>query len=244
MTAQIFKVLTYALIPTGTLLGSGAWAALRPPGLKVRSALQHFAAGLVFAAVVGGILLGLVHEGRPVAAILGFAVGVALMPLVNRLTEGKEAKQTEGGLKAAGRTHFMVTLGMDIAIAGLMIGVSFATDAKAGVALIVALTVEAIFLGLSVTVALNESGSSRAKVLVACAGLASLLLASVGVGVTLLSRLSGVVLEGVLSFGCVALIYIVTEALLTEAGDETETTLHATVFLIGFIVLLVGVIAI
>ncbi len=84
MLAQLFKVLTYALIPATTIIGGGALAALRPPGPKVRSAVQHFAAGLVFAAVAVAILPGMIHERKPVAAFIGFAIGVALMLLVKR----------------------------------------------------------------------------------------------------------------------------------------------------------------
>lgn len=43
MPAQLFRVLSYALIPAGSVLCGGALAALRPPGPKLRSAVQHFA---------------------------------------------------------------------------------------------------------------------------------------------------------------------------------------------------------
>nr|WP_281722140.1 hypothetical protein [Nitrosomonas nitrosa] len=51
MTSTIFSVLTYALIPAVTITLGGALATLRAPGPKIRSGVQHFAAGLVFAAV-------------------------------------------------------------------------------------------------------------------------------------------------------------------------------------------------
>jgi len=44
MTSTIYSVLAYALIPAGTVIAGGALATLRPPGPKVRSAVQHLVA--------------------------------------------------------------------------------------------------------------------------------------------------------------------------------------------------------
>ena len=42
---------------------------------------------------------------------------------------------------------------------------------------------------------------------------------------------------GVLAFGSAALLYLVTEELLTEAHDTPDTALHITMFFLGFIAL-------
>lgn len=237
MTSTIFSVLTYALIPAGTIIGGGALATLRPPGPKVRSAVQHFAAGLVFAAVAVEILPGMMHERKPIAAFIGFTLGVALMLLVKHLIEQQEPTESEP--LSENRTGLLVTLGVDVLIDGLLIGVSFAAGAKAGVILTIALAVEVMFLGLAASVALSESGESRLKIIAVCAGLAGLLLAGAALGATFLHNLSGAMLEGVLAFGCAALLYLVIEELMVEAHEEKETPVQTAMFFVGFIALLI-----
>lgn len=237
MTSTIFSVLTYALIPAGTIIGGGALATLRPPGPKVRSAVQHFAAGLVFAAVAVEILPGMMHERKPIAAFIGFTLGVALMLLVKHLIEQQEPTESEP--QSENRTGLLVTLGVDVLIDGLLIGVSFAAGAKAGVILTIALAVEVMFLGLAASVALSESGESRLKIIAVCAGLAGLLLAGAALGATFLHNLSGAMLEGVLAFGCAALLYLVIEELMVEAHEEKETPVQTAMFFVGFIALLI-----
>ena len=217
MPTQLLRVIGYALIPAATIIGGGALATIRPPGPKVRSGVQHFAAGLVFAAVAVEILPGMMHERKPVAAFIGFTLGVALMLLVKHLTERMEQEPAEGAPQVETRTGLLVTLGIDVLIDGLLIGVSFAAGAKAGVILTVALAVEVMFLGLAAAVAFGESGASRTKIMGVCAGLAGLLLTGAALGATFLHNLSGALLEGVLAFGCAALLYLVIEELMVEA---------------------------
>lgn len=58
----VLKVLGYTLIPVIAVIIGGFVTAVRPPSLKVRSLVQHFAAGVVFAAAAGEVLPDLVHE--------------------------------------------------------------------------------------------------------------------------------------------------------------------------------------
>lgn len=238
MTNTLFSVLTYALIPAGTLIGGGALATLRAPGPKVRSAVQHFAAGLVFAAVAVELLPDMMHERKPVAALIGFTLGVALMLLVKHLAERIEQEPAEGAPQVENRTGLLVTLGIDVLIDGLLIGVSFAAGAKAGVILTVALAVEVMFLGLAAAVALSESGALRTKIIGVCVGLAGLLLVGAAIGAAFLHNVSGATLEGVLAFGCAALLYLVIEELMVEAHEEKETPAQTAMFFLGFIALI------
>jgi ZIP family zinc transporter len=239
MTSTIFSVLSYALIPAVTITLGGALATLRAPGPKIRSGVQHFAAGLVFAAVAVEILPDMMHERKPVAALIGFTLGVALMLLVKHLTERMEQEPAEGTPPVENRRGLLVTLGIDVLIDGLLIGVSFAAGAKAGVILTVALAVEVTFLGLAAAVALSESGAARTSIIGVCAELAGLLLVGAAVGATSLHNLSGATLEGVLAFGCAALLYLVIEELMVEAHEEKETPTQTAMFFVGFILLLV-----
>ncbi|AMR29526.1 hypothetical protein A0257_22135 [Hymenobacter psoromatis] len=70
------------------------------------------------------------------------------------------------------------------------------------------------------------------------------LLVGVGLGTTLLSGASGGVLEIVLSFGLAALLFLVTQELLTEAHEEPESPWLTAMFFLGFLVfLLLGMVA-
>ena len=51
MTSSVGGILNYALYPVLALAAGGGAALLRPPGAPLRSAIQHFTAGVVFAAL-------------------------------------------------------------------------------------------------------------------------------------------------------------------------------------------------
>ena len=72
---------------------------------------------------------------------------------------------------------------------------------------------------------------------VTCA-FALLLLVGAGVGVYFLAGASGLVLDAVMSFGVAALLYLVTEELLTEAHEVDETPILTSMFFVGFLALL------
>ena len=59
-----------------------------------------------------------------------------------------------------------------------------------------------------------------------------------GLGAYFLTRVSDLVLDAVMSFGVAALLYLVTEELLTEAHEVDETPLLTAMFFVGFIGLL------
>ena len=71
MPGLLAQVLAYTLLPVAATIAGGAIAAFRTPGPRLRSGVQHFAAGVVFAAVAVELLPDVVHERAPVAAVLG-----------------------------------------------------------------------------------------------------------------------------------------------------------------------------
>ena len=269
---MILNILFYALFPVLAVILGGVIAAFRPPGARLRSSVQHFAAGIVFAAVALELLPDIMHERSPIAAVIGFVIGIGLMLGVKMLTEKSgektSAAETNSAAGAAENdageigndaldgtaklptkaqpttqnkqpTTLLITLGIDVLIDGLLIGVGFAAGAKQGVLITVALTIEVLFLGLSAAVALAQAGATRVKIIGTTAGLGFLLVVGAVVGTALLGNLSGMTKEIVLSFGAAALLYLVTEELLVEAHEEPETPLLTAMFFVGFVVLLV-----
>lgn len=236
MSGAIQQVLSFALAPAAAVIAGGILAAYRAPGPAVRSAIQHFAAGVLFCALATELLPEVVHRRLPVVTIGGFALGVAVMLGLKWLAQNSGQN---GPGKVRHPTSLLLTLGVDIALDGLLIGLGFAAGAKQGLLLTIALTLEVLFLGISGAVALGGVGTSRAKTIATTSGFAGLLLAGAGAGAMVLTGASAAVLDAVLSFGLAALLYLVTEELLVEAHETPETPLLTAMFFFGFIVLLV-----
>lgn len=239
MPTPLHSVLIYTPIPIAATILGGSLAAIRPPSARLRSMVQHFAAGVVFAATAGEILPELHHARSPIPTLIGFVLGVALMLVVKELTHHaeEEEKEEEGAEHAKPVKSLLIAVGIDIAIDGVLVGVGFAAGSTQGIMLTIALTLEVMFLGVSTAAALTKSGASRARTIAVTCFLAVLLGAGSLVGATLLATLSGPWLVGVLAFGAAALLYLVTEELLVEAHEVPETPMTTAVFFLGFIVL-------
>ncbi len=235
---MLAQVLTYVLLPAAAALLGGIVAAFRPPGTRLQSVIQHFAAGVVFAAVAGELLPELMHEAAALPTIVGFALGVGLMLGVKRLTEGR-ASETGPSEAGPGETRgLVVTVAVDVTIDGLLVGVGFAAGTEVGLLVTLALTLEVLFLGLATASALVGAGASRGRVIGTTAGLATLLVAGAAAGGAALGVLTGGLLAGVLAFGVAALLYLVTEELLVEAHETEDTPLATATFFVGFLALL------
>ena len=189
---------TYTLIPALAAVLGSAVAAVRQPSPSVTSAVQHLAAGVLFAAIAGEILPDLKHQQSPIAVIVGGAFGVALMLLIKRLGE-----------RTKGSSGLIVTVGIDILIDGLVLGIGFAAGAKQGLLLTGALTLEVLFLGLAVASELKQTSGSAVRVIGIVAALALLLPLGALLG-TPIGALPGPYLAGFFAFALVALLYLVT----------------------------------
>lgn len=229
-------MLLYALIPALAILLGGVIALVRPPGAKTRSATQHLAAGIVFAAVAVELLPEILHDHSPLATVLGMVLGVGTMFGIKRLVEGKSAP---GEAKSGSPNSLLVTLGIDVLVDGLLIGIGFAAGAKQGLLLTVALAGEVLFLGMAGAVALGKAGGTQGRGIGVVAGLAVTLLVGAGIGAGLLSGLKGFWLDVMLTFGAAALLYLVTEELLVEAHEEPDSPALSAMFFVGFTALLI-----
>lgn len=244
-------ILLLSLLPAVLMVVGAIAAVLRPPGPALRSAILHFAAGVVFSVVAVELLPDIVREHRPVEVGLGFGLGVALMLglrfFTNRLETDAPTTENEE-LESAGETvstqpgglpwGLLIGVGVDIFIDGLLLGIGFVAGAKEGTLLAVALTLELLSLGLATAVQLRQRGYGRGRAVGIVGVLSLALLAGAGLGTTLLSGASGGLLEIVLSFGLAALLFLVTEELLIEAHEEPESPWLTAMFFLGFLVFL------
>ncbi|MGL4301878.1 MAG: transporter, partial [Sphingomonas sp.] len=74
MQAVIFTLIPLTAVIVGSLV-----AVTRRPSEAVVSAMQHMAAGVVFAAAATEILPQVMHQGSPMATFIGGALGVTVM---------------------------------------------------------------------------------------------------------------------------------------------------------------------
>lgn len=218
--------LTYTVFPLLAVLAGAIVAVLRPPGPALTSAIQHLAAGVVFAAAATEILPQVVHGGSPAATLIGGAAGVVAM---------LSLKSLEGRFK--GPLGMLGAVGTDILIDGLVLGLAFIAGAKAGLLLTIALTLEILFLGVTVTEELGSTVRSKVKIVAITAALGLLLPLGV-VLATPVASFPPVVIAGFLSFGLIALLYLVTEELLVEAHAKPDSPLISAMFFVGFLGLL------
>ena len=234
---SLLNVLSFAAIPAVAVVAGGVLASLRPPGAATRSAVQHFAAGVVFAALATELLPDVMHRRLPLQTIAGFALGVVVMLLLKAFTE-KKSQGTEV-VKAGLPTTLLIALGVDIALDGLLIGVGFAAGEKQGLLLTIALTLEVLFLGVSASASLSGGGATRSLIALATAGLGGLLLVGAGLGAVVLSDASNSTIDVVLSFGIAALLYLVVEELMVEAHEGPENPWLCATFFVGFLGLMI-----
>jgi ZIP family zinc transporter len=264
-------------------------AAVRPPGPRVVSGVQHFAAGVVTAALVGEIMPELQREGHLGWTVLGFAAGALLVLTLGaygRHTEeeaaqarvaaraeasGPEASGAEGsgaevsratpvaarsGAGAAPPRGILtdrveqaattsVPIGMlaailiDLLLDGVLVGLGARLGLAQGVIITIALTLEILFLALSVSAELTERGMSGSRATLVCAGLGLTTAVGAIAGAALLGGVSTSVMSAVLAFGAAALLYLVVEELLVEAHEQRESVLLGAMFFLGFLVIYV-----
>jgi ZIP family zinc transporter len=236
MTTTLIQILSLTAIPVAATILGGTLASLRTPSAQLRSFVQHFAAGVVFAAVAGELLPEITKGHQPLGVVIGFTLGIGLMLLIRQWAERME-RPAGIGTPNSGTTGLITVVGIDILIDGLLIGVGFAAGARVGTLLVVALTLELLFLGVSVASSLGEAGVSRRRRILTVSGLSLLVVLGAVLGGTLLQGVSGLALEVVLSFGAAALLFLVTEELLLEAHEVPETPLITAAFFMGFVAL-------
>ncbi|PRY10803.1 ZIP family metal transporter [Kineococcus rhizosphaerae] len=233
---MLLTVASYTLVPLGAALVSGAVAAVKPPGPRRTSALQHFAAGVVFAATAIE-LVPAVLERSPWVAIAGFAAGIAVM-FTFRYVGSRVERSREARGAAGVPVGLIIATGVDFLVDGVILGAGFATEATVGLLLTIALAVEYLFVGLSVSASVAGT-LSRFVVALLPAALAVLTIAGAVAGVLLFAGASAALLAGVLAFGAVAFMYLATEELLVQAHESGETSIGSVGFFVGFLVYLV-----
>ena len=227
------QALLFTLIPLAAAVASGVVATFYTPGPNARSYIQHFAAGIVLAAVIGELLSDVVEREYVLAAVVGFVLGLAVMLAIKLFIHGS------GGHGGGSSLSLVVTAGVDTLVDGFVIGLGFVVGGGTGALLAVALAIELFFLGLSASASVGQSGRAPKLMLAVGAGLGVLVMIGSVAGVVLLGGASQSVVTAVLAFGSIALLYLVTEELLVNVRNVPETPWHTLVLFSGFILVFV-----
>ena len=220
-------------IPACVALAGGVLAALWHPSHRARSLIQHFAAGVVLAALAVELLPEIEREHAPGWVLGGsFALGSLFMFGLKIGTQ----KLNAGGAKTKGASvpkGLLLATFIDVAVDGFILGAGFAAGGETGAVLAIGLSVELLFLGLALA-----SEATRGWRIIAISGaIGGTVLVAAVIGKVVLAGASHAVIGGALSFAAAALLYLVTEELLMEAheGDEPETPFSTLVLFAGFL---------
>ncbi len=214
------------------LLG-GIMASVWRPSHNTRSLIQHFAAGVVLAALAVELLPEIEREHAPGLVLIGsFAAGSLFMYALKLWTINLEHQAALRSDSESINIGLMLATFIDVSMDGFIIGAGFAAGGSTGMILALGLSVELLFLGLSLT---SESVKGWRII-----GISGLLGATVFLfaflGNYLLADASHALIGGVLSFSAAALLYLVTEELLMEAHEVEEKNISTLVLFSGFLV--------
>lgn len=216
----------YSLLPVVVSVLGSAWTAFRRPPDHIIGAVQHFAAGVIFYAAAGELLPQATRTDSIVSILLGGTLGIAALLLLRQLT-AKTGGTPTGMISASA---------VDALIDGLVLGLGFQAGEKQGKLLAIALAIEFLFLGLSIGGSFQ--GKSRRWKVISAAFAVSI---AVPLGVLLSQPLGSLPQPwriASLTFGLIALLYLVTEELLTEAHEKPETPWGTAAFFIGFLLMM------
>ena len=235
MAAEFLQLLPYLIIAFGAGLLGAFVALVWSPGVTARGAIQHFAAGVVIAAVASDLIPEVQKIGTAAGVLGGFAAGGAAMTglkwLVLKFEKYEKQKhQLPLGIAAAA--------GIDTLVDGAIISAGFSSAQQLGGLLAIALAVELFFLTLSVGSEFHKSKSNCWKGLGITSLIALMLLVGALAAFFALQGVSDATLAIVLAFGAAALIYLVAEELLVESIQAEENLFSTTMLFAGFLVVL------
>lgn len=231
------------LIPFfGTSLGAGCVLFLKK-GIneKIEKQLLGFAAGVMVAASVWSLLIPAIEQSASLGklsflpAVIGFSLGIVLLPLVDKLTPHLNLSKTNLMVLAVTVHNIPEGMAVGVAVAASMYKDSGVTVAEA-IALSIGVAIQNFPEGAIVSLPIKAEGKSRAKAF--ALGVASGVVEPISALITLaMFSLIAPALPYFLSFAAGAMIYVVVEELIPEAslGKSNFATFS---FALGFVIMM------
>ena len=219
-------------IPAVVASLGGVLAVFWNPSHQARSLIQHFAAGVVLAALAVEVLPELGREHAPGWVLIGsFTFGGLLMYFMKLWSIKLEAQASQ--LSSSNFNYgLIIATFIDVAVDGFIIGAGFAAGGNTGLVLALGLSVELLFLGLS----LVSDTIKGWRVVIMTVLLSSVVLVCTLLGNYLLAGASTNIISAILAFGVAALLYLVTDELLIEAHVIAEKPSSTLWLFAGFLV--------
>ncbi len=219
-------------VPALVALGGGILASVWKPTHQTRSLIQHFAAGVVLAALAVELLPEIGREHAPGLVIAAsFALGSLFMYGLKLWTMRLEHQASLAKTAAGLNTSLLLATFIDVATDGFIIGAGFAAGGETGTILALGLSVELLFLGL----ALASEATAGWRIIAISGALGGTVMGFSVLGNVLLAGASHAVIGGALAFSAAALLYLVTEELLMEAHEVEEKPVSTLVLFGGFL---------
>lgn len=249
-------ILTALLLPfAGTTLGAACvYLMKRDMPSLLQKVLLGFAAGVMVAASVWSLLIPAMEmggegAGRVWPVVAGFAIGIAFLLLLDRITPHQHPleRHSEGP-----RSHLSRTAKLALAVTihnipeGMAVGVVLAAALEqssylpmaAATALSVGIAIQNFPEGAIVSMPLRSSGCGRHKsfVLGALSGVVEPIAA---VATMLLAAWLVPVLPYLLAFAAGAMLYVVVEELIPETQQGAHSNIGTLGFAAGFLLMMV-----
>lgn len=219
------------LIPAIVASLGGVLALVWSPSHHTRSLIQHFAAGVVLAALAVEVLPEIGREHAQWWVLIGsFAIGAIFMYILKLWSIKLEDKSKHSGSTID--YGLIAATFIDVAMDGFLIGAGFAAGGETGLILALGLSVELLFLGLS----LMSDSIKGWKVVAMSIALAITVLCASLLGYYLLNGASKEIISAILAFGAAALLYLVTDELLVEAHAIEEKPSSTLWLFAGFLI--------
>lgn len=208
---------------------------------RLLDALLGFAAGIMLAASLFGLLVPSFRLGGVSVTLLGFLLGVAFLDGANMLIPHWHRLRGFEGPSAPIRRIWLLLLAMGIhnIPEGLAVGISFGQeDHTAGLVLAMGIALQNIPEGLAIAFPMIRDGYSRSRAVLyaTCAGLVEPMWGLVGV--TLVTTAKSLLPVG-LAFAAGAMLYVVFQEIIPEShrrGYQREAT-FSTLF--GMLVMVI-----
>ncbi len=229
--SNLNDVLIYLSIPIFAIIFSSIIFRLVALNSHSKSMIQHFSAGIVFAALAVELIPELYNTPFKIQLIIGYIIGTTLMLIIQKVFHNNHSHSNKSIVS------LLIAVAIDIFIDGLLVGISFAISVEKGLIISIALSLELLFLVLSVDASLQKAGKSFMSIVLTNIGFAVLAFSGSALGLTFLNTSKSIIVL-ITSFGTAALLYLVTEELLKDAHEEKETTTSTAMFFLGFLIIL------
>jgi ZIP family zinc transporter len=132
----------------------------------------------------------------------------------------------------------LAIVAINLVVNGLVLGMSFVARAEVGLLMLIAVTLQTLFLSLIAAADVARSERAPGQIILLTVSLALML--PIGSLLALpVAVMRSPLQEGFLAFGFIALLYLIAEQVFANARDVPDKPWVAAMFFVGFLALLI-----